>query len=89
MGGEIPKGERAERTRSLGIWPREGGVRSLGICTGGRDHGGGAKSLGHLSLRYAPPTKSPGYGPGIIPLTTSTTCPETLGQQPVDTSRHH
>ena len=34
-GSEIPKGGRAGRARSLGIWPREG-----------RDHGG-AKSLGH------------------------------------------
>ena len=35
-GGEIPKGRRAGRARSLGNWP------------GGRDHGGGAESQGHL-----------------------------------------
>ena len=57
-GGEIPKGGRAGRARSLGIWPPggarslgiwpRGGARSLGIWPpGGRDHGGGAKSLGH------------------------------------------
>ena len=91
-GGEIPKGGRAERSRSLGIWPRGGGKRSLGIWPWGRLRSrGGAKSLGHLLLRYASPTKIPVYRPGIIPfkLTTCTTCPETLGHEPVDTSRHH
>ena len=37
--GEIPKGGRAGRARSLGLWPRGG--RSQGIWPpGGRVHGG-------------------------------------------------
>ena len=44
-GGEIPKGGCAGRARSLGIWP--GGQDPQGFGPGGRDHGGGAKSLEH------------------------------------------
>ena len=45
MGGEIPKGGRAGRARSLGIWP--GGARSLGIWPGrGEITGGGGEIPG-------------------------------------------
>ena len=37
--GEIPKGGRAGRARSIGIWPRGGGG-------GGQDHGGGGEIPG-------------------------------------------
>ena len=37
-GGEIPKGGRAGRARSQGIWP------------GGRDHGGGGRNLWDTGL---------------------------------------
>ena len=45
-GGEIPKGGRAGRSRSLGIWPRGGGARSLGIWPRGGDITGGGEILG-------------------------------------------
>ena len=44
-GGEIPKGGRAGRARSLGIWPR-GGEIPRDLAPGGRDHGG-TKSMRH------------------------------------------
>ena len=46
-GGRDPKGGRAGRARSLGIWPREGGgARSLGIWPrrGEIAGGGGARN---------------------------------------------
>ena len=39
-GGEIPKGGRAGRARSLGIWP-QGGEIPRDLAPEGRDHGGG------------------------------------------------
>ena len=39
-GGEIPKGARAGRARSLGIWPR-GREIPRDLAPGGRVHGGG------------------------------------------------
>ena len=68
-GGEIPKGGRAGRARSLGIWPE--GVKSLGIWPqGGEITGGGggrAKSLGHRHIA----TKKFCYFPGMIGMARS------------------
>ena len=50
-GGEIPKGGRAGRARSLGIWP--GGEIPRDLVPGGKITGG-AKSLGHRFEKEGP-----------------------------------
>ena len=52
-GGEIPKGRRLRRARSLEIWPRGGGGGDIpwGFGPGGSEITGGAKSLGDQTMR--------------------------------------